>query len=388
MSKKALYIGIHHWNSPFQVGSHGIVKELIHEGWKVAYISAPISPLHLLGGISTDLKSRWNNYKKGGENTYNNMLWHYTPFALLTPAMVPILSSTWLFINWAYLSLPNIITKIKKQGFGEVDLLFLDSLFQPFWLDTVNYKHSVLRLADNYSGFQGYNDNIHAIENTLIKNVDNVIVPAKNLKKRIALMNPKNLYHIPNGINFNHFSEKNIKKPEQYAHIPEPRIIYVGAIQEWFDFELVKKMAIALNDVSIVLIGPTNCIPQSFYNIKNIYIMGIQTHEHLPSFIHYAQIGIIPFNIQKHPKLVHDIHPLKLYEYFACGIPVVSTDWEELRLINSPAILCDNNNDFIQAIVSLLNKTVNIQVLKKFAKKADWKYRVKKLLHVLEINKN
>lgn len=383
MSKKALYIGVHSWDSPFQVGSHAIVKELIREGWEVAYISAPVSPMHLFHGFSEELKVRWNNFKKGGQNKYNGALWYYTPFAIVTPTMRPILSSKWLIMNWHLVSIPNIITKVKKRGFGDIDLLFIDSLFQPFWLDSITYKSSVLRLSDNYSGFQGYNNSIQSIERKLISRVDHVVVPAKNLKKHVYSMNPKHVIHIPNGIDNNHFSRKKTKLPNQFLHIPEPRIIYVGAIQEWFDFKLVKKMATILNDVSIVLIGPVKHIPKDFHNIENIYIQGIQPHNIIPTLLQYAQVGIIPFDVQNHPLLVNNIHPLKLYEYLACGIPVVSTDWKELRLMNSPAILCKHTDDFIHAVQEQISKPVNLQELTLFTQKAEWRHRVKKLLDFL-----
>ena len=61
-------------------------------------------------------------------------------------------------------------------------------------------------------------------------------------------------------------------------------------------------------------------------------------------------MGLIPFDVQAYPALVHAVHPLKLYEYLACDLPVVATRWDELERLASPAILCDSVMDFQIAI--------------------------------------
>jgi hypothetical protein len=74
--------------------------------------------------------------------------------------------------------------------------------------------------------------------------------------------------------------------------------------------------------------------------------------------------------------LVQSIHPLKLYEYFACGLPVVASYWNELASLNSPARLCRGVNDFVTAIERALAEPPDKPALQRYAARHDWTQRV------------
>ncbi len=74
------------------------------------------------------------------------------------------------------------------------------------------------------------------------------------------------------------------------------------------------------------------------------------------------------------------VHPLKLYEYLACGLPVVATRWDELERLASPAILCDSADGFASAIRTVLADRPSLEAGFQFARRADWSNRVKALL--------
>ena len=120
--KKVLMACSNPWNSVFQVGSHHIARQFIEMGYEVAFISDPISPLHIIGG--SGLKKRFQIYRTGGENKGN--LWAYVPGALLTPHNFPLLRSKWVHQYWHTLTIPNLIKKVKKRGFDQVDILYFD----------------------------------------------------------------------------------------------------------------------------------------------------------------------------------------------------------------------------------------------------------------------
>ena len=95
-----------------------------------------------------------------------------------------------------------------------------------------------------------------------------------------------------------------------------------------------------------------------------------------------SDVGIIPFDVAGHPQLVHNIHPLKLYEYMASGLPVVASRWKELEQIESPAILCDTAEEFIRAISDATRLTPDRTALVRFASRHDWSQRIDRLLEL------
>jgi glycosyltransferase involved in cell wall biosynthesis len=83
-----------------------------------------------------------------------------------------------------------------------------------------------------------------------------------------------------------------------------------------------------------------------------------------------------------HPQLVHNIHPLKLYEYMASGLPVVASRWKELEQIENPAILCDTVEEFTRAISDATRQTPDRAAFVQFASQHDWSQRIDRLLEL------
>ena len=74
---------------------------------------------------------------------------------------------------------------------------------------------------------------------------------------------------------------------------------------------------------------------------------------------------------------------MKLYEYLACGLPVVATSWQELAGLESPAVLCDGPAAFIAGIRRVLSEPFDAAAARRFAQGADWHPRVQALLDAL-----
>ncbi|MBE0449011.1 MAG: glycosyltransferase, partial [Actinobacteria bacterium] len=253
--KKILVASANHWTSSFQVGTHHLARGFVEAGWDVAFISAPISPLHLLGGINQELCERFAIYRSSGYYDRGGHLWTYVPAALLAPHNKPLLRTRWVHWHWASLTWPNVVKKVIRAGFGEVDLLYFDSIHQLFWLNYIAHKKSLLRVADNNAGFERSTPAARELERELVQSVDAVIYTAEQLKEYVESMKPKRMLHVPNGVNFKHFANGPRSLPSEYNDIPKPIAIYVGAIDVWFDYELVNQAAQELPEVSFVLIG-------------------------------------------------------------------------------------------------------------------------------------
>lgn len=384
--KKILIAASNYWNSSCQVGTHHIAKYYANKGWDVAYISDPVSALHFVNGVDSEVLARFKNSLHGGYKY--KTLWTYVPFSLLTPNNKPILRSRWVNNNWQKLTIPRIISKIKKQNFDKVDILFFDSINQSFLLDEIQYKKSVLRIADNSSGFSKYTQALREKEKALSAKVDMVLYTAKELKSYVDELGAVNSSYFPNGVNFSHFYDAQKIFPSEFQNIKKPIVIYVGAIKYWFDFELVRQVAKELKHLSFVLIGQDSIAQKELSGIENIHLLGAKPFSDIPSYLYFSDIGIIPFNVGKYPKLINSVNPLKMYEYLACGLPVVATEWEELRTMNVPINLAKNKDEFIRSILDLLNKSseeMKIQNIE-YARQNDWENRIEYLEEILEIN--
>ena len=373
-----------YWTTPFQVGSHHLARGFVDAGWTVGFVSDPISPLHLLGHARKELADKYQLYRNGGWWDLGNKLWAYVPGALATPRNELLLRSDALERGWARLTWPSVSEVVRAHGFGDVDLLYCDSPKHLSWFSQISRGRTVFRVADNTSGFGRTTPAARAAERELAAAADLVVYSAETLKEYVESLKPRRMAHLPNGVNFCHFAGSDVPVPSEYASIRRPIAVYAGYMDAWFDYALVNRVVAALPEVSFVLIGGTPHAHAGFASAPNLHLLGPRPFSRLPEYLRAADVGLIPFDVQNHPTLVHSIHPLKLYEYLAAGLPVVATRWRELERLQSPATLCDSPEQFVSAIQSCVTGKPRQDLYRAYAEQADWKHRVLRLLQLAQ----
>jgi glycosyltransferase involved in cell wall biosynthesis len=186
--------------------------------------------------------------------------------------------------------------------------------------------------------------------------------------------------HLPNGVDVEHASRASRGAPQDLRQIKRPIAIYVGAMEEWFDFALVEHAARAMPDVSFVLIGPDQRARTALPALPNLHVLGPRPWSDVPDYLAEASVGLIPFDRANHPQLVDGVHPLKLYEYAAQGVPIVATRWRELEHIGGPVRLAATADEFVAGIRAVLETPPDRAPLVEFARTASWASRVDALL--------
>jgi glycosyltransferase involved in cell wall biosynthesis len=270
-----------------------------------------------------------------------------------------------------------------KKAFKEIDfkpeIIWNYMPFLPSILQKIKSK-KVYDCVDDHSAYPGLinQDFVNELERKTAKLSDLIITTNNELKEKIAKYG-KDATIINNGVNWKFFSSNIINETVKI----NKRIIYVGAISEWFDKELVEFVAIEFPDYEITLIGPCSIKIGSLKNHKNIKLLGVMKQEAFAHILAESAIAIIPFKINM---LTENVDPLKAYEYLATGVPVVSTKIGRVK--DLPVFIGNNKEDFVskikQAIRSdSLEKRVERSLeVKKFA--WEMKYNtIKKLLENL-----
>jgi glycosyltransferase involved in cell wall biosynthesis len=214
------------------------------------------------------------------------------------------------------------------------------------------------------------------------RRVDLVTYSAEDLAADVDALRPRRRLHLPNGVDVRHFAERRLT-PADYASIPAPRVVYVGAMAEWFDFELLAYAARQRPGLSFVMIGPPELARRRLPELPNLHVIGARPWEQLPAYLQHAAVGLIPFDIRNHRDLVRGVNPLKLYEYAAAGLPVVSVAWPELQRLNAPIELAQEPADFIQAIDRMVASPPLPDALRAFSALHDWEAALDRLLESL-----
>ena len=133
MRPRVLMATSHDWGSPLRLGCHHLAAGFVEAGCDVAYVSTAISPAHAIRD-RREFRDRIGRRRRGGHLDLDGHLWAYTPVALLTPHNAPLIGGRTIHREWYRLTVPNVVRAVRHHGFDEVDLLYVDSPIQGFWL--------------------------------------------------------------------------------------------------------------------------------------------------------------------------------------------------------------------------------------------------------------
>lgn len=384
---KVIFAAANYWDSPIQVGDQHLARLFLSKGWQVCYLSTPISPFHLVRWNQPSFQNRLRNYRHGGEIDAVTTCWHYVPGTWCAPYPAPFLNSEWVTDNWMRFTLPSLRHMLAQKGFEAVDLIHIRDPRYRKLLELIPHRKSVFRLADNDAGFAGQTAATHAAQRKLAHAVDMVVYTATTLRSVVDELSPKRSWFLPNGVEFGRLVHASRQLPPEYEDIAAPIAVYVGSMDEWFDFELVNRAAAALPGIVFALIGPDELARKRLLPAPNVKILGRKSKEEVPRYLYNATVGIIPFDVVNHTRLVDYINPIKLYEYLACGLPVVATEWAEVRALRSPAYLSPSGTAFIENLRAVVEEgQVAKETLVEFARGFDNAGRFEQFLAQLELD--
>jgi glycosyltransferase involved in cell wall biosynthesis len=292
--------------------------------------------------IATKIKTAF-----AGLTEINSNLFHFSPIILPFPAITPV-----RIIN-KYILMLYVKFYARKLGMRDVHLwTFLPNITE--LLGHLNETFTVYYCVDEWSKFSFiHGESMRAMEVDLLKKVDLVITTAEHLYRDKCVFN-SHTHLIKHGVDYDYFSRallEELPKPNEFTGIKEPIIGFFGLIHEWIDLQLLEEIASMRPDWSIILIGKASVDISHLLTCKNVHWLGPKPYKALINYCKYFDVGLIPFVVND---LTASVNPIKLREYLAAGIPVVSTPLPEVVGYCEDVFVCSTAEEFIQRIEYIL----------------------------------
>lgn len=282
------------------------------------------------------------------------------------------------------------IRNIKKTAlnlnFGDLVVWSFYPFVAPYW-QTLGQKLTIFDAVDNWllhSSYEKYKKRLEKSYEIIKSDADLIFTVSDNLLTFFD--NQPNVYWISNGVDIKHYNQKFSLINRDIADIPKPIVGYIGVIQEKVDIGLIKYLARQNPKKSFVLVGPVwneqDKAKAELDKEDNVYFLGYKKYSEAPMYIQQFDVGIIP---HKQEAFAASTNPMKMYEYLACGKPVVASHGVGTENISEMVAIAKDKEDWHDKINKSLtnNSKENEQSRQEFVKQYSWLNTVNKMMDLI-----
>ena len=180
---------------------------------------------------------------------------------------------------------------------------------------------------------------------------------------------------IPNGVNAELWRTRQ-PAPAAIDALPRPRAVYTGTMDR-FDRELIEITARTVG--SLVLLGSCEAPTlQWLQSLDNVYYGGLVGQQELAATVQACDIGLIP-HIDR--DFTRAMSPLKMYEYLAAGLPVVTVDLPPVHGVDDDRVLICGRDNWADG----LNRAVEMGLAsesyrERFIDESSWEQRLRRVV--------
>lgn len=229
---------------------------------------------------------------------------------------------------------------------------------------------------------------LRQMQNTIIEKSDIIFTVSKLLFEEFSQIH-KNVFLVPNGVDFESFESSN--GPIKIGKLKKPVLGFLGMLHYKVDFNLLYYIAQTHPEWTLLLMGKDNIHSNSdrliFERLKkkdNVVWTREIERESIPSFLNSVDVCIVPL---KKIAMNRYANYLKIWEYLAAGKPIVSVDqgisYEYPDLIR----LADSKEEFVDNIAKALKEDTDEELVKQrknVAMTNSWDSRVREMLDIID----
>lgn len=234
----------------------------------------------------------------------------------------------------------------------------------------------VYHVVDEFSAFSDASPHVSALEARLLARADLVLAASQRLFDAKSRQNRRTVL-VRHGVDWAHFSRACDPGPipAELARLPRPVIGFFGLVADWIDLALVRRVADAHPEASVVLIGRVVTSTAALAGARNVHLLGRRPYEALPDYCRGFDVALTPFKVNE---LALSASPLKAREYVAAGLPNVCTDLPELRVAPGNTVAKDADA-FVREVGRALSRGGPDRARSALLRGESWEARVEEI---------
>ncbi len=307
-------------------------------------------------------------------------------FHVITPVIVPLYGSEPLRRLNAWLVRWQVRLAARKIGIQLGDAVIMVTI--PTAWDVVEpLPRAALALnrSDLHSAFEETDQAlIRDLERSLLTHSDVVLYTSRSLMELEAPLSADRAVFLDHGVDLERFGGDVGRPPAGLADIDGPVMGFFGGLDAYVvDLALLATVAREVPEATLLLIGDATGPIDELLALPNVVWLGFRPYEEIPAHGATFDVALMPW---LRNEWIEHANPIKLKEYLALGLPVVSTDFPEVRFYDDVVAIADDEADFVRLVREALDGRAvgTVESRRSRVSGSSWDRRAHELLELAE----
>lgn len=349
--------------SNFKIGSHHYADQLVRNGMDVTYSGLPFTIFHRILGKKRE------GTKKIDSKVLDSEIKVLLPLKTKNLKVIDC-------INKIYFKLCGGAVYNKN----EFDIVICDYPFFYPILSKIKHTTLVYRPTDDYFAMDG--DKVLYYEKKICEKSELIISTSNKVSEVIKdryNISPEKMFVIDNG-----FDSERFKITIPLESDERKGVVYVGALDNRFDFNALQHLALKNKGTEFDIYGPLNIENKKFIdefkNIKNVNFKGAIEYSCVADILNKYKVGLLPLSNNPSNR---GRSPMKLWEYLACGLTVLYSNIDSITASEN-IFKYNDTSDIVEKYNEAIYKGYRYAEINE---KYSWFGKANEILDILKKNK-
>ena len=308
----------------------------------------------------------------------------FPSFHVFTPIMLPIYGHSGALLKFnAWLIRTQVRLAARLAGLPPMPAIGVT--IPTAWpvVSTMTRSALVFNRSDLHSAFPEANGAwVAGLEEELLAHCDHVLYVSHELMRRDGPAVGSRGFFLDHGVDLAHFTPEGSIHPD-IASLNSPRIGFFGGLDDYVvDMDLLLHSAQALPQATLVLIGDATCPMEQLTDLPNVRWLGFRQYHDIPALGRGFDVAIMPWLDNE---WIRFANPIKLKEYLALGLPVVTTDYPEVEDYRGQVRVAATPAEFVAGIEEALRNPGDGAERVAFVQPFSWAGRAAALATLVEM---
>ncbi|MFC7494570.1 MULTISPECIES: glycosyltransferase [unclassified Nocardioides] len=221
---------------------------------------------------------------------------------------------------------------------------------------------------------------VRSLEEELLRNSDRVLYVSHELMRLDHDLVGDRGFFLDHGADVEHFTPDG-PVDDEIDRIPGPRVGFFGGLDDYVvDMDLLRRTAADLPDVQLVLVGDATCPMDDLTALPNVHWLGYRPYASIPALGRGFDVALMPWLDNE---WIRFANPIKLKEYLALGLPVVTTDYPEVEDYRDRVRVATDADEFVALVRAALEDPGDPAALRESVLGATWQARAHDLVELV-----